>query len=345
MAQESLTPKTFKNIIDIVERRAGIAGTAQPRDRIFVQDAINEINQTISTERSWRWRKKDRSITFKLPVEDGTVDATNGSRIIEMNGLVVSDKYLGRSIRINQTRELYRIIGINVAANKFFLESEYVGATVLAAPYKLFKYEFALPPDLDGIIMVYVDDGFNYSESSSGELEDMNVIDFNRMLSVRSDMNGPPSFYTRDGKIFLNDLPPLAEMVLHFDFLGGDRFTEVSRLRVFPIAPDRMTMLHLNYTLIVPALRDDADEPLMPVDDRWVLVHGALNEWHLKNNSGAMAEREEKKMKEKLAEMRQEFHKTDVAPRFVVDATRYRRVRNLDNRKFIHLISRVGESS
>ena len=134
MANESLLPITFKNIIDIIERRAGIAGEAQPRDRLLIKDVVNEINQTISTERSWRWRKKDRSFTFKTAITDGTVDATNGSRIITMNNFNVADKYLGRSIRINET------LSNNFNLSEFHCKCKYESCTYTYLDTDLIDY-------------------------------------------------------------------------------------------------------------------------------------------------------------------------------------------------------------
>lgn len=341
----SLIPKTFGDMINIVERRAKIAGTVQTRDRDLIKDALNEANQTITTERAWKWRKFDRTFNVGPAITTGTVSATLLSRELTFTGLTISAVHLGRSIRIDSTPELYRIIGIDTASNKVFLDAKYVGATNALATYRMFQYEYSLPPDLDTLQFVYIDSGIGNSGSESGQLEDLNNVEFNRLLSVNSSLTGSPSHYTQDGDIFAEDLPPLDEMVLDYDFLGGEQYTRIAKIRIFPIESDQNRIVHLNYSRRAVELIEDIDEPLMPIDDRWVLIHYALGTWHSSNSSGAQADRSFKQGTLKLAEMRQEYIKTDVKPKLIYDGRTYQREHNLNDYKLLHRISRVGESS
>lgn len=340
----STIPKTFIDMINIVESRAKIKGDVQDRDREFVKTAINEAYFNIATERAWHWRKFDRTYNFLPAVTTGTVDVTQFSREVTFTGLTVAETFLGKSIKINSTQELYRIIGLDISNNKVLLSSPYVGATASAASHILYSYEFALPPDLDTITSFHISSPFYGSASGSGILEDINVLEFNQKLSVAADFVGPPTHYTRDGDIPAESLPPLDEMVLDYDFLGGELYERISRARVFPINPDIERVLYLNYTRMPDVLSADTDVPLMPLDNRWILIHMALATWHRTNNSGSMADRELSIANGMLAEMRQEFIKTDIRPTFVFDARRYKRSRDFSDYRLLHQLSRIGES-
>ena len=101
-----------------------------------------------------------------------------------------------------------------------------MGTTNATSSYKMYQYEFALPPDLDTLDQVYIDSGgLTYNSQPGGELEDLNVVEFNRYLSVYSDMAGPPVFYNEDGEMhYEGNFPPLDVMVLDYDFLAGEIF-------------------------------------------------------------------------------------------------------------------------
>lgn len=342
----SIILNNFGDLISVVEQRANIAGAVQTRDRELIKGAINEAYETIATERAWHWRKMDRDFNFNRAITTGTVAVTNGSREVVMTGITVSDQHVWRTLRFSNQRELYRIVGREVATNTFFLSANYVGPTLPTASYKMYQYEFPLPPDMDEIHMVSIDTGgINYWGTPGGELEDLNVVEFNRYLTTCSDFSGPPAFYNEDGDIPIESLPPLDVMVLDYDFLGGDQFEHVSKLRLFPIEPDVNRLVHLNYSKRVEKLIEDKDKPLIPPSDRWVLVHYALSVWHAKNNSVSMAESEMKKHENLLAEMRQKFKRTDIKPKMTIDGRRYRKYRNLYDRKLIFNMSRIGESN
>ena len=112
---------------------------------------------------------------------------------------------------------------------------------------------------------------------------------------------------------------------------------DVDKLRLFPIEPDVRRLIHVNYSLQIEPLTDDDQKPLMPVDNRWILVHHALGVWHATNGSGSMADREFAIANKMLAEMREEHHKTDVVPKFVVRKGKYvrRHMTDYDRDKFI----------
>lgn len=340
-----IIPDNFGNLKKICFNRAQIADAAQPQDVEFFESALNEYYMTICTERSWTWRKMERDFNFNKAITTGTSNVTAGSRQVVLSGITPDDSYLYRSIRFGNDREVYRIIGID--GQTIFLSANYVGSTNAAQTHFIYKYEFALPPDLDSLDQVYIDTGgirAGRSGAGAGELDPINVIEFNQLMSVASDIDGTPEAYTRDGTISAEDLPPLDVMVLDYDFLGGNQWDQVSKIRLFPINPDQDRVIHLNYSLLIEPLTADDQVPIMPFDNRWVLVHYALGEWWKTKGAGTMSDREFGRGDKILKEMRAEFHRTDVKPKIVVDASRYVREHGFRNRRYLHWISRLAET-
>lgn len=332
---------TFDDITQIVINRAKIAGETSPDDLSMIQGFINEYHMTISTERNWRWRKFDRAFPFKKPLRTGTVNVTQGSKIISFSTITLSDRLLGRTLNVKGDQNFYRIIGLNVALNQAYLESEYIGTTNAAAQFKLYQYEFALPPDLDAVVQVYPDGML----SGSGQLDPINVLEFNRKLSRLATFAGYPSFWCLDGSEYVAaSLPPLNEMVLNYDFLGGTRFSKSPKIRLFPIEPDTDRIIHLNYSVMVQAMGNADDQPLMPIPDRWVLVHYALYEWwKIQGNLNIAAS--EKNMGDKiLKEMRDEHHKTDPKPKFIMDGRRFSRTSGYSSADDMFWLARQNET-
>lgn len=333
-------------MVSITEARAKIAGNVQTENREFIKGVLNEYYIAIATERPWKWVKSDRALNFNPAITTGTVAVTQDSRVVTFTGLALDKKYIGRSLKITGTKELYRIIGLNLNTNQAYLDASFVGSTNALATFKLYKYEFALPPDLNNLDMVYIDTGgVEFRPSISGELDSIGVLAFNRYLSTLSDRVSEPCFYTIDGESYFNDGVPLGEMVLGYDFLGGEDTATTSRLRIFPIEPSERTIIRLNYSKKVIPMESDADEPLIPIDERFLLVHFALGEWHSSNGSGAMADREFKKADSMLAVMRQKQRKTDTKPRFTVNGNKFLRRHTFSRNDDKFILARLQENA
>lgn len=321
----AIQPNNFGDILDICERRGRIVGTVKVVDRDLMKGFINEYYTLITTERNWKWRSFERAWSFKRSIATGTVSVTNGQRTATFTGLTISNQHLGRTLKITGDSELYRIIGINTVTNSVYLESEYIGTTNLLATYKLYQYEFALPPDCDTI-----NDFFIIYESSfrneKGSIIEVSLPEYNRLLSSNVSLVDIPCFYCRDGQNFVkSNIPPLDRMILDYDFLGGDDKDKTEQVKVFPIEPDIDRVMHLNYGLMVKPLISLTQKPLIPLDNRWVLVHFALYEWFKNNGQNITADKELRDAKIILREMRNEHRRGQTPPKFIVDATRFRR--------------------
>lgn len=334
--------KTFGDIISVISNRANIAGDVQENDLALIKGAVNEHYLNICTERNWSWRKFDRSFEFYPPETTGTVSVAQGSREVTFAGVTMDETWLGRTIQVDGTLTLYRIIGIDIPTDKAYLEANYIDSTNATATFKLYQYEFALPPDCDTICQVTIDGNLNNDK----QLDEINNSEFNRLLSSSSLICGTPSFYTKDGQAYFNPTGrPLDVMILDYDFLGGNDQDKVEKLRIFPIWPDVARVIHLSYAKMVEDLIEDSQEPIIPFDDRSVLVHLGLHEWWKTHGNLSLAGMELRQAEKKLKEMRDEFHKTDTKPKMIVEASRYRRSHVYDRNIDLFRISRLNETT
>lgn len=336
----SIRLSNFGDIISVCVNRAKIAGDVQVEDEDFIKGAINETYVTICTERNWRWRKFDRAFVFSEPQSNGTVSVTNASRVISFSAITENNQILMRTLRVDGDDEMYRIVGFDAALGQGYLDAAYVGTTAAAATFNLYEYEFALPPDCDTVVQVYIDGALD----NEGQLDELSVLEFNRLLSRTPLEGGVPRYWCRDGDIYINpSLEALDVQVLDYDFLGGDDLDRVERIRLWPIEPDANRIIHLNYGLQVVPMEADADRPIIPVDNRWILVHGALYEWWKTQGNLALADRELKDKERMLKEMRAEFHKGDAKPKMIYDARRNLRHHSIDTNDDLFVISRARE--
>jgi len=345
MTVPAIKCKTFGDMISIVEARGRIEGVAETVDRELVKGFLNEHYMRIGTERNWWWRSFHRSFPFKTPVESeagvSSVAIVDESREVTMTGFTVSKAYVGRSIRFNGSGDLYRIIGYKVATSKFYLEGEFLGTSDADATFKIFQYEFALPPDYDTVKQLYIVDDV---VRNHGQIEYLSTLEFNRKLAASSATVAYPTFYTVDGKINMNNsLEVLDEMILDYDFLGGDDADKVDCIRILPIQPDKSRLIHLDYSMNITPMVEDADESIIPMDSRWMLVHFALYEWFKLNGQGTSSDKELRDATRMLKEMRNEHRKTEPKPKFVVNANRFRRVHDFDNRDDMFRAARALE--
>ena len=93
---------------------------------------------------------------------------------------------------------------------------------------------------------------------------------------------------------------------------------------------------------ITPMVEDD-DEPMLPSDNRWMLVHFALYEWFKLNGQNTSSEKELRDATKMLKEMRNEQRKTEPKPKFIVNANRFRRTHDYDSRDDMFRAARALE--
>ena len=325
MSDPAIKCITFSDMVSLVERRGRIVGDVKPMDRDLIKGYINEYYMQICNLRKWQWRNFDRSFVMRPSYNSEDVTPTpptasviQYNRIVTLTGLTIDKSYMTRSIRFNNDPEMYRIIGVKVSTNQIYLETDYANDTNATSSFRIYQYEFALPPDCDAPNQLYI---MRDSYTPEGELEFKNLLEFNRMISSYSSMTTKPAYYTIDGRTYANlFLRPLDQMLLDWDFLGGEDTDKVERLRMYPIDVDSPWVIHMSYSIAAKEMENDDDEPLLPRDYRWILVHYALYEIFKNNGQQITAAKEKKDAEDILNIMANDFRKTQTKPHFMVDA-------------------------
>ena len=247
-----------------------------------------------------------------------SADVTQDSRTVQLHGVTLDPTYSTRSIKFNNQSELYRIIGINIVTSQIYLEAPYTADTQTGAQFKIYQYEFGLPPDCDTPSQLWL---MRDSYTPEGELEYKSLLEFNRMLSSYNSIKTIPMYYCVDGKTWANiNLPPLNEMILNWDFLGGKNTDKTEKIRFYPIESDHPRVIHMSYTLLVKEMENLDEEPLIPIDSRWCLVHYALYEYLKSNGQQITASKEKADGDALVNQMTNDFRKTQAPPKFIYDA-------------------------
>ncbi len=341
--------------------RANINGDVQTDVADTFKGFANEYYVNICTERNWTWRKFDRSLVFKKAIDIATFGFENDRRVSLYDGagnaLTNLSQYRGRTISTKVDGVMYRIVGSGTTsvgdplfAGKavVILDAPLVEApsNLTAADARMYEYEFALPPDCDTISDVFCEGQID----KDGQIDVCNNSEFNRCMSQPAGLlAGPVRLYTRDGKILatpsLNVQQPLDQVLLGYDFLGGDEISKSERIRFFPPEPDRNKVIHFSYSTHITEMSKDEDEPIIPKDDRWILIHYMLYEWWKKKGNKDSADRELRDAEKILRAMREEQRKTDTKPKMIVDGRRFQRQKTIERDDTRFRIARIAEGS
>jgi hypothetical protein len=90
-------------------------------------------------------------------------------------------------------------------------------------------------------------------------------------------------------------------------------------MRVFPSKFNQDTTLNISYVQEVSPLNLDADEPLLPIEDRILLVYGALKQAWMRERNENMAAINSQLFEKKLADMKTRYEDSTDFPTLGVD--------------------------
>ena len=230
-----------------------------------IKRAINRIyvDKVVPTSR-WYWLRKEVDVvhekTYRGENDDTTASVTEDSTTVVLSDApaVGLGSFVNYRMKIGGFAEEYEIAAHTAGSATITLTSAYQGSTDTDTNFKIWRDKIDLPTDARETIDVW-HDHHNRPLEAKGPQE-LRVIKL-----ANQDREGYPIVYnTQD----------------FFDPSTGDAETESDRYRQVEIYPARNTKdvtLHVQYIQEVASLDADADEPLMPIEDRDVLVHGALS--------------------------------------------------------------------
>jgi len=222
-----------------------------------VKRIINSVYiQEVVPFKRWKWLSGETSVVHSAYLSTGTVSVTNGSTTATLSAAPATSKatYL---FSVDGSDEIYTISAHTAATTTLTLDAAFTGTTNATANYKIWTDNIILPTDCRETVEVWHDHRrFN--------LDPLGLQEFRRRVNANAKVDERPYFYTPYDYV---------------DPSSGTGETESDRYRVLKIYPSLSTedtVLHIDYIKEVSALNADADEPVLPLEDRIVLVYGAL---------------------------------------------------------------------
>lgn len=298
--------KNFSDIYGYVSEQ--VKGGTSNLDQI--KDRVNFCYQRLATEHKWKFLKTSRDIFVPIKYTTGTISITSGDRVVTGASTVWTEYMVGMKILIgNVSQYVFEIISVDTAAQTLVLSERYSGTTVTLGSYTIYKDEFGLPPDLFDINTIT-------HSFQPYLLTKVTPTQLSRMVALSPLTTGKATYFTIDGYCGY-DGPPWDSAVWNNDFWGGDDINVVN-LKLYPSIPDANYILHLDYFKQVEELINDTDEPLIPLNNRVILVYGAISEFASLQRDEVTSAIYDRKYKDELKKLASYITDTDDSPKFVV---------------------------
>lgn len=219
----------------------------------------------------WMWLSGSTDVKQKAYYTAGTASVIPDDTTVTLSTApsVTLGSFAGYQYASDTFDEIYTISSHTAGSTTVTLSSPYNGTLNTAMAFKIWTDTIAMPTDFREVVEV------NHDYHTS-PMTGMGLQEFRRTVARDPRAEGRPVCHV----IYdYSDPTPLT----------GE--TETDRYRVMKVYPsllDMATTIHVDYIREVAALDLDGDEPLMPVEDRMVLVYGALSRaWHRKRNPEA----------------------------------------------------------
>jgi hypothetical protein len=249
----------FLDIIDAIREelkvQSGDTTTINKIKRVVNTVYLNEV---IPYAR-WKWLEGSTRVIHKARYNTETCSVTPGSTTVTLSTAPPASQgsFAGKKFAVDGYNEIYIVASHTAESTTVTLSSEYTGNASTTAGFKIWTDVVALPTDCRETINVW----HNFS---TRPLEGIGLQKYRQITALNQRTEAYPTFYyTAD----------------FYDPTTGTDETESDRYRrmyVHPAINKTDCTLQIDYVKEVTALVDDADEPVMPLEDRVVLVDGAL---------------------------------------------------------------------
>lgn len=272
-------PATFSELrTDFLESVKEPAGSAI---NTIVNRFLNKALQYIHEERWW-WAERRATIQTKAPYTTGTIAVTEGSTTVTgtSTAWATADAYGQNNARAGDKMTLgsdavVHVIATVGSATSITLTDRYTGSTISSdGGYAVFQDEYALAADFDDVI-------------------DTRFFDDAHTISLI----GAREFYWRYVRNSTRSTPKYATLIE----LGPSGSVALRRRVVVGPAPDQTYIIPYRYyttNLAVSAagvgaanLSADADQPIIPIRFRQLIILRAKQEWYsTREKNAALAE-------------------------------------------------------
>lgn len=213
---------------------------------------INDIyrNEVIPYHR-WTWLTGHTDVEHKPYYGSGTVSVTPDSTTIEFS-VAPSTSKAGFYFATDSFNEVYTIDSHEAGETTATLTTVYTGSLNDEATFKVWTDRVTLPTDLRETTEVWHD-------FSRFPMEGVGLQELRRKIADGGRTTQRPAYYSTT------------------EYYGEDEDDRYRVLRIYPALYENSTTLHIDYVKEADSLELEGDEPIMPLEDRIVLVYGALS--------------------------------------------------------------------
>lgn len=314
--------KTFGQILDAIIERGKLKTDDTTRD--VLKEKVNTLQQRIGYSKPYRWAIEKLPFTFKAKYTTGTATFTNASDTVTGASTVWTSAMEGRKIYRVGDNTIYKILRVN-SSTSITMNPEYVGTTSSAASYVIFQDEYGLFPDLQDLRTITIPNRRRpLTEIGPREMEERRM-----MQNLRA---GIPEFITIDGLNYYHQ-KTWATFAIGTDYWEDDPDATPPRqknLIIWPAIFETDIVATARYTKFIPQLGSETDEPIIPIENRYILVIGVLVDNFMKERDFVTKREWKAEYKEFLQMMAGDIETTDDELVMVVDRTRHRVLRNPD---------------
>jgi hypothetical protein len=276
----------FSDIINAVREELKI----QSSDTVSIARIKRDINIVYINEvvpfSRWKWLEGFTTVAVPQVYADGTFAATQNSATITLSTApsVSLGSFKNKNFSPEGQNEIYKISAHTAGSATVTLDRGYNNSTTSAVAFKIWSDNVALPTDCRETVEVWHD-------FSRDPMEGRGLQEFRKIQNQAPKSQARPYFY------YTGD---------YVDPSVDSGETESDRYRALWVHPSvymGITNVHVSYVKEVEPLEDDGDEPVIPVEDRIVLVYGALARAWRRERNEADSITNERLFKEKLSRM------------------------------------------
>ena len=288
--------RTFLDIQNAVISRAKLDGDDDDV-RDDVKEKINTSYQKIGIEEPYRWSGDTRPLRLRAKYSTGTVALTNGSdQVTGTSTAWTQNAHEGMKFYVSGVNRPYKVISINASTQIATLDAPWTGTTQSGATYALFKDEYGMYPDFQDLRKFWIPGMATRAQPLPCGPDQMDSLrgtyPFRAGLPVRYTVNGY-NIYTEKTWATFN---------LNTDFWEDDYDARPRNhnLVLWPCILTSDTIANVRYTMVLPPMTEDSEEPLMPYEVRSRLVWETLVDHFITSRDSAtkvMWESENLKMK------------------------------------------------
>lgn len=228
--------------------------------RARIKRIINEvyINEVVPYAR-WKWLEGNTAIRFNAAYSDGTVTVTPNSQTVTLSTTpsVSLGSFAGYYFSSNNLNEIYIIESHTAGSATVTISSEYLGEQDDDANFRIWTDKVNLPTDVRETVTVW-------HNMRSSPMKPLGWQKFREISLISPKAEGYPSYY------YTGDYKDPSVSTGEYE---SDRYRQ---LRLYPSIYSKPVTINIDYIKDVTELVNDADEPVLPIEDRIVLKYAAL---------------------------------------------------------------------